>query len=197
MTAGHDEPIADLTDAPRAQDFLDRISEHILEQGLADSSLRRLASIAGTSHQLLLYYFGSRDGLLGSVMYRLRQAESRELFGRARSRREAIARAWDYYTAEARQAEMRIFFYLAGQALQDDGGATDFTAEVVNTWTEALTELGVREGLSRREASTDARFLVAALRGLLMDFLLTRDNSATRRAFTRLVRLVEGSATER
>ena len=35
--------------------------------GIADLSLRELASAIGTSHRMLIYHFGSREGLLIAV----------------------------------------------------------------------------------------------------------------------------------
>ena len=35
-----------------------------MQGGIADLSLRELAAAIGTSHRMLLYHFGSREGLL-------------------------------------------------------------------------------------------------------------------------------------
>ena len=40
---------------------------HALDAGIADLSLRQLAAAIGTSHRMLLYHFGSREGLLVAV----------------------------------------------------------------------------------------------------------------------------------
>ena len=37
---------------------------HALDAGIADLSLRQFAAAIGTSHRMLLYHFGSREGLL-------------------------------------------------------------------------------------------------------------------------------------
>ena len=174
-------------DGTPGRDFLDRITQHIVENGLSDAALRQLAPIAGTSHRMLIYYFGSRDGLLGAVLHELRGAESREIFGRATSLRDGLERCWAYYTAPERQLEMRIFFYLAGQAAHDTGGHASFTDAVVTTWTDELRRRGEEEGLAPDAAQAEARLLVGALRGLLMDRLLTGDVAGTDAAFERLV----------
>ena len=43
---------------------LDAVIEHFIAEGLADQSLRRIAEAVGSSHRMLLYHFGSKDGLL-------------------------------------------------------------------------------------------------------------------------------------
>ena len=48
--------------APR-QRLLDAVVTYFTEEGLADESLRRIAEAIGTSHRMLLYHFGSKDGL--------------------------------------------------------------------------------------------------------------------------------------
>ena len=40
---------------------------HALSGGIADLSLRELAAAIGTSHRMLIYHFGSRQGLLAAV----------------------------------------------------------------------------------------------------------------------------------
>src|ERR1700730_10614042 len=46
-----------------------------LQGGLADLSLRELAAAIGTSHRMLLYHFGSREGLLAAVTLAVEEAE--------------------------------------------------------------------------------------------------------------------------
>ena len=36
---------------------------HLAEHGLGGATLRGIASAIGTSHRMLIYHFGSRDGL--------------------------------------------------------------------------------------------------------------------------------------
>ena len=179
-------------DGTPGREFLDRITAHIVEHGLSEAALRHLATIAGTSHRMLIYYFGSRDGLLGAVLHELRGVESREILGRATSRRQALKAVWAYYTAPERELEMQIFFYLAGQAAHDRQDTNDFTDAVVATWTEEFRHVCEREGMDARAAQAEARLLVASMRGLLLDRLLTADEAGTNAAFQRLLSSVSG-----
>jgi AcrR family transcriptional regulator len=181
------------TDAPwtaegsAGREFLDKITKHIIENGLSEAALRQLARIAGTSHRMLVYYFGSRDGLLGAVLHELRGPESRGIIGQATSRRDALERAWRYYTAPEREIQMRIFFYLAGQTAHDSIGHAEFTDAIVATWTDELRQVCERDGMRPDAAQAEARLLIASLRGLLLDRLLTGDKPGTDAAFQRLV----------
>ena len=42
--------------------------EHFAKNGIGDASLRNIATSIGTSHRMLIYHFGSREGLLAEVV---------------------------------------------------------------------------------------------------------------------------------
>jgi AcrR family transcriptional regulator len=48
--------------------LLDRMADHLLDQGLDGASLRPLAAAAGTSDRMLLYYFADKEELLTAVL---------------------------------------------------------------------------------------------------------------------------------
>ena len=49
--------------------LLDQVVDHFVAEGMGDLSLRKIAAAIGTSHRMLLYHFGSREGLLAAVCY--------------------------------------------------------------------------------------------------------------------------------
>ena len=51
-------------DPRRRAELLDGVVRHLLAHGLGDLSLRPAAAAIGTSPQILLYYFGSKENLL-------------------------------------------------------------------------------------------------------------------------------------
>ena len=54
-------------DSPR-DTLLRAALAHVVERGLADLSLRTLAEGIGTSHRMLIYHFGSKEGLVAEVV---------------------------------------------------------------------------------------------------------------------------------
>ncbi len=52
----------DRSASEQAIQLLDAATAHVLENGLGDLSLRSVADALGTSHRMLIYYFGSADG---------------------------------------------------------------------------------------------------------------------------------------
>ena len=97
---------------------------HFAAEGLADQSLRRIAEAVGSSHRMLLYHFGSKDGLLLAVV---REVEARTQARLAAQAEEAVGetdvlirRMWAYLADPALGDFERLFFALYGRALQGD-----------------------------------------------------------------------------
>lgn len=179
--------------------LLERILSHFRQRGLGDRglgqiSLRKLATTAGTSHRMLTYHLGSRDMVLGEVMRALRREESAQMIAAAVDRRDAMERTWTYFTSEKNLLEMRLFFYLAGHAVDAEGSTGKFTDAMVTEWSDILMRLGVEEGVTPARARAEARLLVAAARGLMLDRLLTEETADTDAAFNRLLDSVLGQA---
>lgn len=178
-------PTARAGSAP--DEWLDRIITHLTETGRAEVSLRQLATVAGTSHRMLFYYFGSRDGVLVSVLDALRRREASDLMLGATGRRAAMQRTWQYFSDPRREIEMKLLFHLCGRAVQEPDVHQMFGNGGIEVWVTALTELGASEGLDPAEAALDARLLVAAARGLALDRLLSGDAAGVDAAFDRLL----------
>jgi AcrR family transcriptional regulator len=84
---------------PRSKDIksrlLHRMGQHVLTFGLNTASLRPLAQAAATSDRMLIYHFGSKDGLIGELLQHLAEELSDKLDhalppGRARSTKRYI-----------------------------------------------------------------------------------------------------------
>ena len=52
------------------EQLLDRCIEFLQQTGFGELSLREIAAGAGTSHRMLIYHFGGREGLLAAVVAR-------------------------------------------------------------------------------------------------------------------------------
>src|SRR3954471_11621495 len=59
----------------RQQELLQRAYEYVLEHGLAGLSLRPLAQAIGSSPRVLLFLFGSKEGLVQALLGRARAAQ--------------------------------------------------------------------------------------------------------------------------
>ena len=103
--------------APRLsrETLLPRLAAHVLEHGLADASLRPLARAAGTSDRMLIYHFGSKEGLVADLLDHLAAMFSAALDQafppeRAASRADCIAQVLAVTQQGAFQPFMRVWW---------------------------------------------------------------------------------------
>ncbi|GAA1344665.1 TetR/AcrR family transcriptional regulator [Saccharothrix algeriensis] len=159
-----------------ADGLLARVVDHVARHGIADLSLRRLAAGVGTSHRMLIYHFGSKEGLLVAVA-RAVEARQRELLASLPDDDPAeLGRAfWRALTDPALRAHERLFFELYGQAVQGRPGTTALLDGVVDSWVEPVAERERRRGHPPERARARARLGLAVARGLLLDLVATDD----------------------
>lgn len=170
MTAGQD-------DGPRAR-LLAATVEHVARHGLADLSLRALAEAIGTSHRMLIYHFGSKEGLLAEVVATVEAGQREILAGLAASDEPphvAVRRFWRGLVDPAVREHERLFFEVVAQALQGRPGTERLRETLVGPWVEVVAADGVRRGLPPDVARAQARLGMAVTRGLLLDLLATDD----------------------
>ncbi|MFB9909183.1 TetR/AcrR family transcriptional regulator [Allokutzneria oryzae] len=163
------------------QRLLDAAVEHLAAHGLTDLSLRRLATALGTSHRMVIYHFGSHEGLLVEVI-RVVEQRQREAFADLRdsgSPAEVIRAFWQRLSDPRLWPHERLFFEIYGQALQGRPGTTSLLDGVVENWLEPGTRAAVRWGLDPATARAQARLGLAVVRGLLLDLLATGDREGT------------------
>jgi len=175
--------------------LLEAVIAHIAARGVSDLSLRELAAALGTSHRMLIYHFGSREGLLVAVVRAVEAAQRQFLAGFAAapglSAADVMRRMWRRLADPALGPNERLFFELYGQALQGRPGTTGLLDGIVDSWVEPFTADAVRRGLPPETARADVRLGVAVVRGLLLDLLATGDRDAVDAAFERYVAQVE------
>ena len=176
----------DAEPATPRQRLLDAVIAHFTAEGLADQSLRRIAQAVGSSHRMLLYHFGSKDGLLLAVVREVEARTQRRLEvlgedvpGEADA---VIRRMWAYLSDPALGDFERLFFALYGRALQGDGSIRSLLDDDVAHWLDANVALTAPWGLPADLARTHARLGLAVTRGLLMDLLATGDRAGVESA---------------
>jgi AcrR family transcriptional regulator len=162
--------------------LLDKVVAHLTEHGVGDVSLRTLAAGIGTSHRMLLYHFGSREGLLSAVVDRVERAQRdslAELIADADADADAAELGRRYWArvTEAALIYGPLFFELSGQAMQGRPHAAALRGSLIRTWLEPLAELWRRAGYGPAEAAARARLGLAVARGLLFDLLITGDRA--------------------
>jgi AcrR family transcriptional regulator len=173
--------------------LLDSAIDYFGDNGIGDVSLRGIAKSLGTSHRMLIYHFGSRDGLLAEVT---REVEAR--------RRTALTATYDAelplleaaskYWEETVEATLRygpLFFELAAHAMQGKEHAAALRDELIGSWLPSITELCRAIGIPEAQAETHARLALGAARGLLLDLLVSGEREEVTRAADLLTRLLQ------
>ncbi len=170
-----------MTQAPTGRDaLLERAIGHFAAHGIGDTSLRALAEAIGTSHRMLIYHFGSREGLLAAVVDTVEEGARQTLARMVEEARtdpdplDAGLRFWRLVTDDA-LIYGPLFFELSSHAMLGLPHAADLRGRLVTTWLDALASMWRARGVPARRARTQARLDLAVARGLLHDLLLTGD----------------------
>lgn len=164
----------------RRQELLDAAYRYVLARGVTDMSLRPLAASTGTSPRVLLYLFGSKDGLIREILARAR-AEQRRIVRSmmAETRAEAgvpgdeflraMDRLWKWLSAPRQRDTIRLFVEAYARSLHPQAGPWDgFAQTSVDEWLDLFADI--------QPATSSMRTLhLAVLRGLLLDLLATGD----------------------
>ncbi|OXM68703.1 TetR/AcrR family transcriptional regulator [Amycolatopsis vastitatis] len=174
--------------SPRAK-LLDAAIDHIAHHGGASKSLRALAADLGTSHRMLIYHFGSKEGLLTAVA---REVEARQRAALAGLDPAGAGREfWRRLTDESLRANEKLFFQLYGQALGGTPGTTEFLDGVVEDWLGPVEALLARYGIPEADRPAHARLGLAVARGLLLDLVTTGDRDAVDAAMEQFLAMYE------
>jgi len=63
----------------KRQHLLDRLTDHVLDNGIGDTGLRTLGKAIGTSDRMLLYYFPDKASLMTALMHNVAARLTAEL----------------------------------------------------------------------------------------------------------------------
>jgi AcrR family transcriptional regulator len=167
---------------------------HALDAGIADLSLRQLAAAIGTSHRMLLYHFGSREGLLVAVTHAVEEQQRAALLGPGPGTAPQDARrSWERLSDPKLWPQERLFFELYAYALRGRPGTEGFLDGIVESWVAPVAAALVEAGADEWTARADARLAVAVVRGLLLDLLATGDRAGVTEAYERYLKYVSAA----
>jgi AcrR family transcriptional regulator len=182
--------VRDKATAPSAREaeLLEAAYRYVREHGIADLSLRPLAAAIGTSPRVLLYLFGSKDGLVQALLARARTDElamleklrqghpGTDLAG-------AVSKLWGWLSDARRRDLLVLWVEGYARSLIDPAGPWGgFARQTVRDWLEVLAlyqPSGRRHTAAGRAQRTAA---VSLLRGALLDLLATGDHQRVTRA---------------
>jgi AcrR family transcriptional regulator len=159
--------------------LLDDVLAYARAHGLGDVSLRTLATAIGSSHRMLIYHFGSREGLLAAVVARV-EADQRGVLtaisaGAGADPVTTMRRFWAALADPDMHESERLFFETVALSLRDRPGTEGLRESLVLPWLEAVELAAEQLGRPPGVAAPEARVGMALVRGLLLDLLATGD----------------------
>ena len=175
----------------------EQAADYVLSHGLGDLTLRPLARALKTSARMLVYHFGSREELMREVLSYVREREDARIQAwfqagkTARTLPQFLRWLWKRFAVSRRRPAIRLLFELYALALRDPRKYPGVLEDPLSHW-QKLTE---RTGISAKPNAVEATLLLAATRGLLLDFCATGDRARVERAIEALAEFVEWRVT--
>lgn len=171
----------------------DQAVDYVLSHGFRDLALRPLAQALKTNARMLVYHFGSREGLMREILLGLRErgdARIRAWFEgseESRTLSDFLRWYWKQMSAPAARPAARLIFELYALALRHPKDYPGILEDPLVHWK------GVIKRTSRQSKAdvAEATLLLAATRGLLLDLCATGDRARTEQALQLLAQFVE------
>jgi len=185
-----------MTDEAAGRDrLLAQTIAYVSKHGVADLSLRTLAAALGTSHRMLIYHFGSKEGLLTAVVAELERGH-RELLAELMSDPgmtvpELARQLWRRFSAPEMWPFARLFFEIYAQGAQGRPHAQPLLDAALDPWFDAITQLHRQQGMTPARARAHAHQGIAVTRGLLLDLVATGKRRDVDRAMKLQIELYE------
>ncbi|MFF9817720.1 TetR/AcrR family transcriptional regulator [Streptomyces sp. NPDC014006] len=169
------------TPSARQRELLEAAYQYALAHGLTDLSLRPLAEAIGSSPRVLLFLFGSKDGLVQALLTRARDDEL-ALLARVRQPDRpaglvpAVERVWAWLAAKEHRPLLRLWAEAYARSLvQPDGAWAGFARATVEDWLGVLADCQPPSERDGEDGAVRRTLALAVLRGALLDLLATDD----------------------
>ena len=174
----------------------DQAVDYVLAHGVGDLSLRPLAKALKTNARMLLYHFGSREGLMREILTGARERGDDRIQAwfqgveKQRTLPQFLRWYWKRVSAPSVRPMTRLVFELYALALRNPHEYPGVLEDPIAYW-QTLTE---KAGISSEVDDVVATLLLGATRGLLLDLCATGDRARVGRAWEALAQFVEWRA---
>lgn len=180
----------------RRPELLAAATEYVLDNGISDLSLRDMARALGITHATLLRHFVSKEDLLLQVIAKIRADFVDQLSGDDQMHPDQTASrllrtTWKRLCDPAEQRQFVLLFEVVGRATREGGRVAELAQASIHDWLNIIAAQLVRTGCSPKEADTLATLVLAQVRGLQVDLLLTGDRRRVDRAIEALIEMID------
>jgi AcrR family transcriptional regulator len=181
------------TPSARRDELLERAYRYVLDRGISDLSLRPLAGAIGSSPRVILFLFGSKEGLVRALLARAR-ADELELLERMRARSDetdlstTASALWRWLAATRHRGLLTLWLQSYARSLVEPTGPwTQFAAQTVHDWLELLAATQPPHSRDSARGAAERTLVLAVLRGALLDLLASGDEQRTTAAVEELL----------
>ena len=177
--------------SPRRAELLERTIEYAARTNLSELSLRPLAAAIGSSPRVLIYLFGSKDGLLREVLAASRERQLtvvRRAMEESAEPAEVLGRLWAWMCEPEHTPIARLFFESYSRSLGGGEPWAAFAVDSVRDWEPPLRRILTAAG-DEEPSDAEVTLTLSVLRGLLLDLLATSEAERIDLAWRRFVRL--------
>ncbi len=183
------------TEVAARDQLLERVVAFAAAEGIAGRSLRDIAAGVGTSHRMLLYHFGSREGLLAAIVATI-EARQRDvmtaLTEQVGTPREVMLGLWEQLTRPELLPFVRLFFEVFGLLAQDTPATRPLRESLTAPWVTQGLAGAERLGVAGDPA--ELRLGIAVTRGLLLELVAGTALADVDAAYRRFVDLYDAAA---
>jgi AcrR family transcriptional regulator len=167
-------------DSARKQELLQAAYSYVTDHGLVEMSLRPLAEAVGSSPRVLLFLFGSKDGLVQALLARAREDELALLrqadVDAGGGIPAAGLRIWSWLAAPEHRSLLKLWTEAYARSLLDPTGPwREFARQTVDDWLAILAAAQPSAARRTRAGAAERTLALAVLRGSLLDLLATGD----------------------
>ncbi|HZQ22288.1 MAG TPA: TetR/AcrR family transcriptional regulator [Terriglobales bacterium] len=176
----------------RKEELLNGAVSYLLENGLANVSLRPMAAQLGTSPRILMFHFKSKERLLQEVMQAL-QARLQSSFARVSKRERKMTPPlklfWAWATEKRNLPYLRLLYEAQIIATQNPKVYGLYLQKVSLDWQHVVLET-----LSPSLRSKDlATLCIAVFDGLFLEMIITGERSRLTNALDRFIALASSA----
>lgn len=146
--------------------LLAALAAHVLQNGLNTASLRPMAAAAGTSDRMLIYHFGSKDGLIGALLDYLAAEMARGLDialppGPLDSEAELVARIAGLMRSDAFRPYVRVWLDIVSAAAQGQAAHRQAGRAIIDVYLDWIA-------LRHPSGKAGAPFVLTLIEGMLV-----------------------------
>ncbi|OMC08879.1 TetR/AcrR family transcriptional regulator [Mycolicibacterium fortuitum] len=171
----------------RKPQLLQAATEYILENGVADLTLRPLGAAVGASITTLIRQFGSKEELIHEVCREIHGqmiSAFDQFWARSDGRPVDVLRAlWNLWLGPEYSRQFVFLFELYGLALREPDRYEWFAQSVVHDWKTPLENALRASGIDADKARDLATLVLGIIRGLYLENAATHGTDRVNSAF--------------